>query len=276
MKNTEKTTHRFCVNQDGVLFSLFSLEENSDGTVAIYTTTEDSHEGFSDGSKTEKVFRETGSASQRKFSVHPSIGRDCITITHQVKLNKEHFRSKLLVDADLENLVARVCTYLCPIMNERSNVDLKLKKGNIIEIANFSINDKTAIIYSIVVTGKNSLPINISGFHLINFEISYFNFNIYVSYLNFPAADIGVMNTQMTFSPQIDGKSTGSVNMIKSPNEELRFLPDMVRESGLRVVNHATDIYVKRYPVLAYIKEIPLYFHPSLDSLRRGRSVRGF
>ena len=268
--------YRFCLRQNGDLFSLFSVEENSDGTLAIYTTTEDSHEGFSEGFGTRKMFRETGSASQRKFSVHPSIGRDGITITHQIALNKEKFRSKLLVDSDLSNLIARVCTYLCPIMNERSLVNLKTKKGNLIEVANISLDDKTSIIYSIVVTGKACPAVAIPGFHRMEFEFEHFNFNVYICYLNLPAADIGIMNTQMTFSPQIDGNPTGDTNMIKSPNEEFRFLPDLVRQSALRVANRAIDIYVERFPILASMKEIPLYFHPSLDALRKGRALRGF
>lgn len=276
MKNLARPMYRFCLRQNGDLFSLFSVKENSDGTLAVYTSTEDSHEGFSEGFETKKLFRETGSASQRKFSVHPSIGRDGITITCQVVLNSEKFRSKLLVDSDLPNLIARVCTYLCPIMNERSLVDLKTRKGTLVEIANLSRDDKTSIIYSIVVTGKFCPPTAIPGFCRTEFEFEYFNLNIYLSYLNFPAADVSVMNSQMTFSPQIDSKPTGSMNMIKSPNEELRFLPDLVRQSAFRVANRAIDIYVRRYPLLASIKDIPLYFHPSLDALRKGRAARGF
>lgn len=272
----DRFVRRFCIMQDGDLFSLFSIEENRDGTVAIYTATEDHHEGFSEGFGVEKLFREIGSASQRKFSVHPSIGRDGISITHQVILGKQKFRSKLLVASDLENLVARVCTYLCPLMNERSAVNLISNKAELIEIARFSKDDKTGIVYSIIVTGKSCRPIDIPGFHMTGFKIGHFNFGIYVCYLNFPAADVSVMNTQMTFSPQIDGKPVGTVNMTKSPNEELRFLPDLIRDSSLRAARRAIDIYEKRFPALSGIGEVPLYFHPTLQSLRKGRAIRGF
>lgn len=272
----DEGVNRFCVKQDGDLFSLFWMQENRDGTVAIYTATEDSHEGFSEGFGKKKLFREAGSASQRKFSVHPSIGRDGITITSQVILNNKKIRSKLLVDSDLPNLVSRIFTYLCPIMNERSAIDLKSKRGNMIEIANFSRNDKTAVIFSIVVTGKACRPVDIPGFHLTNFEISHFNFGIYVCYLNFPATDLGVMNTQMTFSPQVDNLPMGNVNMIKSPNEKLQFLPDFVRDSALRVAEHAIDINAERFPVLSGMRDIPIYFHPNLQDLRNGRAIRGF
>ncbi|MET3712334.1 hypothetical protein ABIC65_003046 [Sphingomonas trueperi] len=161
-------------------------------------------------------------------------------------------------------------------MNERSLVEIKNKKGNLVEIASLSRDYKASIIYSIVVTGKFCPPTAISGFHRTEIEFEYFNLNVYLSYLNFPAADVSIMNSQMTFSPQIDGKPIGRVNLIKSPNEESRFLPDLVRQSALRVANRAIDIYVRRYPVLASMKDIPLYFHPSLDALRKGRAVRGF
>lgn len=272
----DRFVRRFCIKQDGNLFSLFSIEENRDGTVAIYTATEDNHEGFSEGFGAEKLFREVGSASQRKFSVHPSIGRDGITITHQVILGKQKFRSKLLVASDLENLVARVCTYFCPLMNDKSAVKSAYNKDDLIEIARFSKGDKTSIVYSIVVTGRSCRPIDIPGFQMTGFTIGHFNFGIYVSYLNLPAADVSVMNTQMTFSPQIDGKPIGTFNMIKSPNEEIRFLPDSIRSSSFRVAERAIDIYLKRFPTLSWIGETPLYFHPTLQALRNGRAIRGF
>jgi hypothetical protein len=263
---------RFCVLQNAERFELFRVQMTGDGSVIIIVQPEDSFDGLAQGVATPFLLTGAGRPDEVRFTIHPSLGRDGLSITSNTRSNGRKITSKLLLDATVETLFALITTKFFPTMTERSKVSGQ--NSGIIDAARLSDADSTSVICSIVITACGVDSGKVPGYALTYTEIGCFRINVYTTYVNFAGKHLACDYTPATFSPQVDRAPLGHVNLGKTPNGRKDKLSSELLHSANVVSAVILNTIVTEHPEHREVLQMRFYFHPSAADLRLGRMER--
>lgn len=97
--------YRYCFSQNGNLYQAFSTQLTNDSSIIISIRADDRFNGLA-AVTGESLIKFGVSAAEDRITVHPSVGRAGVSITHNTRVAGRHITAKLLVDATVETLIS--------------------------------------------------------------------------------------------------------------------------------------------------------------------------
>lgn len=241
----------------GVVYELFTMRwMESDQSVLISLRPEDNHDGLSEGLLRPPILDASSSIKEFRFTLHPSVGKSGLSISKNLNVEQGKVTSKLLVDANKDNIQSYVFTKFVPMPGD-GHAPIIMPSQDVILVAKPSLMN--SIIYSFVCTYSGcTLPDIIQHDHY-EIDAKEFTVHLYVTYSNVPPIPYGVVLSRGTFSPQLNHVPLGEINKGITANQEFY---DIQRDvlAGAEQVSVQTIEGVVEGEIKALLKELILEF----------------
>ena len=268
MNNKPRT--RFCVTFDGQQMEIFSVLQSTDRSLMIFLRSgaylDDRHTGDIVPLKFERISVHPSSASPKKGH---TIKRHTGTTSGRLST------SVLFVKNSHEELFTPIFTKILPLLNDRYLLRARAK-DKIIEMGKFDSEDLTNFVFTMVVTEPNRVLAEAAGHSLLAVQFECFQIAIYYTYVDFPAVPISNIAYITSRGELVEGEPKG----LQLDSDGADSLDPSTLDAYLLEMNLDVTFYIfsktQEITGAKILEGRPVWFYPSPDSLRRGRSTRGY
>jgi hypothetical protein len=216
-----------------------------------------------------------GRVSEDRYSIHPSIGKDAISIKHTERIEGQRITAKLMIDATVENVVAVPFTKAQGCMSPASPILSEDRKGTRVILDSMNDRDITQVIYTVVVCPAGSFPPELNGFSRVYRNIGSFCLNVYFCFPTQPTLGFCAKVSRYTFPIQIDNVPFGSNVPQPAANLKLSEVDAIVEFQTNQAMHAALNDLVANQPDMRKIYDIRLVYFDTVINLRKYRH-RGY
>jgi hypothetical protein len=261
---------RFLVREDGLFHELFTLQRlMKDGTVSVLIRPDDNFGGLSDAPFGPPRLGGAGVLAEFRFSLHPSIGKDGLSVTTNVRHDGRKITGKLLVDADVSTLRRY---FFGKLVHRSSGGGMMAPSAHDVVLGGYDQADATSLIYLLVATARGLEVGPVGGFRYSTHDIGLFTVHIYTCYTSIQTSN-SVAETPLSFSPQLNQEKLGDRHHGKLPNETVEDVRTELLNAITTIGHRSLDRHIKEHPGLEFLRNVPLWFYPSVEDLAIARQL---
>lgn len=264
------SVYRYCFSQNGRVYQAFSARLTSDDSIIISIRSDDRFNGLM-AATGDALARFHVAADEDRISVHPSIGRTGVSITHNTRVAGKHVTAKLLVDATADTLIAVPLTKVQGCVGKHTAPVDDNAEGQRIILGSFTDADYTQLVYSIVILPLNTPAPELDGFSRVDRNIGIFRLSVYYCFPTVPTMGHCAGASPVTFSPQIDKVPIRESISKLTANTNVGEIDGQVFALTNQAMNAAISSLVSEQPAMIKFAQIPMIFCDSVPALRKLR-----